>query len=69
MKKAVKKLLFLVCFGGLIYLIATLAQKEEVQKKLFQILGEDRYLALMDKIRLCGDLIMWPVDYIRALLP
>ena len=69
MKKAAKKLLFLVCFGGCAYLLGKLAQKEEVQEKLFAIRGEDTYLAILDKVRLGGDLIMWPIDFVRALLP
>ena len=69
MKKAAKKLLFLVCFGGCGYLLGKLAKKEEVQEKLFQVLGEDAYLAILDKVRLGGDLLMWPIDYVRALLP
>ncbi len=69
MKKAAKKLLFLACFGGFVYLLGKLARKTEVQEKLFQVLGEDTYLAILDTVRLCGDLIMWPVDFVRALLP
>ncbi len=69
MKKAAKKLLFLVCFGGFIYLLAKLLRKDEVQEKLFQVLGEDVYLAILDKVRLGGDLLMWPIDFVRALLP
>ena len=44
-------------------------QKDEVQEKLFEVLGEDVYLAILDKARLGGDLLMWPVDFVRALLP
>ena len=69
MKKAAKNLLFLVCFGGFVYLLAKLLRKDEVQEKLFQILGEDVYLAILDKVRLGGDLLMWPIDFVRALLP
>lgn len=69
MKKAAKKLLFLVCFGGFVYLLAKLLRKDEVQEKLFQVLGEDVYLAILDKVRLGGDLLMWPIDFVRALLP
>ena len=69
MKKAAKKLLFLACFGGFAYLLGKLAQKSEVQEKLIEVLGEDTYLASLDKVRLGGDLIMWPIDYVRALLP
>ena len=69
MKKAAKKLLFLACFGGCAFLIGKLVQKDEVQEKLFAILGEDTYLAILDKVRLGGDLLMWPIDFVRALLP
>ena len=69
MKKAAKKLLFLACFGGIAYLCGKLAKKDEVQQKLFEVLGEDTYLAVLDKVRLGGDLLMWPIDYVRALLP
>ena len=37
MKKAAKKLLFLACFGGFAYLLGKLAQKDEVQEKLFEV--------------------------------
>ena len=69
MKKAIRKFLFLVCFGGFAYLLYKLAQKDEVQEKLFEVLGEDTYLAILDKLRLGGDLLMWPIDFVRALLP
>ena len=68
-KKRAKKLLFLICFGGIAYLMGKLAQKDEIQEKLFEVLGEDVYLAVLDKVRLGGDLLMWPVDFVRALLP
>ena len=51
------------------HLLAKLLRKDEVQEKLFQILGEDVYLAILDKVRLGGDLLMWPIDFVRALLP
>ena len=69
MKKAAKKLLFRACFGGFAYLLGKLVQKDEVQEKLFEVLGEDVYLAILDKARLGGDLLMWPIDFVRALLP
>ena len=69
MKKAVRKLLCLVCCGGFAYVLGKLAQKDEVQEKLFEVLGEDAYLAILDKVRLGGDLLMWPIDFVRALLP
>lgn len=68
MKKA-KKLLVIACLGGVGYLLVKLLKTELGQEKLFEILGEDTYLAILDKVRLLGDLIMWPIDFVRALLP
>lgn len=68
MKKA-KKLLVIACLGGVGYLLVKLLKTELGQEKLFEILGEDTYLAILEKVRLLGDLIMWPVDFVRALLP
>ena len=68
MKKA-KKLLVALCLGCLGYGLAQVLKTDEAQEKLFAILGEDTYLAILDKVRLLGDLIMWPVDFVRALLP
>ena len=68
MKKA-KKLLVIACLGGVGYLLVKLLKTELGQENLFEILGEDTYLAILDKVRLLGDLIMWPVDFVRALLP
>ena len=34
-----------------------------------EALGEDVYLAVQDKVYLLGDLLMWPIDFVRALLP
>ena len=69
MKKKAKKLLVIACFGGVGYLLAKLLKTDAAQKKLFEVLGEDTYLALLDKARLLGDLLMWPIDFVRALLP
>jgi hypothetical protein len=67
--KTLKRLLVLVCIGCLGYGVSKLLHKEWVQEKLFGILGEDTYLTILDKVRLLGDLLMWPVDFVRALLP
>jgi len=67
--KTLKKFLILAVLGCLGYAAAQLFRRDEVQEKLFGILGEDTYLAILDKVRLLGDLLMWPVDYVRALLP
>ena len=68
MKKA-KKFLVLACFGCLGYGLYKLLKTDAAQEKLFGILGEDTYLAIRDKGRLLGDLLGWPIDFVRALLP
>ena len=68
-KKKAKKLLVLICLGGMGYLLAKLLKTDFAKEKLFKILGEDTYLAIEDKVYLLGDLLMWPVDFVRALLP
>ncbi|MBQ2641483.1 MAG: hypothetical protein IJG15_05760 [Lachnospiraceae bacterium] len=67
--KAVKKILGLVLFGGAVWAVSKLVQRDEVEEKLFALFGEDLYLDVLDKLRLVGDLLMWPVDFVRALLP
>jgi hypothetical protein len=67
--RKVKQLLFLICVGCLCYGASKLLRNERVQEKLFSILGEDLYLALLEKARLLNDLLKWPVEYVRALLP
>lgn len=68
MKRA-KKILVLVCFGVLGYGIYKLLKTDAAQEKLFSILGEDIYLAVLDKARLLGDLLGWPIHFVKALLP
>ncbi len=68
MKKA-KKFLVLLCLGCLGYCAAKVLKTDKAQEKLFSVLGEDLYLAILDKVRLVGDLLGWPVDFVRALLP
>ena len=67
--KAVKKILGLVLFGGVVYAVSKLVQRDEVEEKLFALFGADLSLDVLDKLRLVGDLLMWPVDFVRALLP
>ncbi len=68
MKKA-KRFLALVCLGCISVGIGKLLQKDSVRDKLFEVLGEDTYLALDSTIRLLADLVMWPVHFVKALLP
>ena len=41
----------------------------KAQEKLFGLLGEDAYLGILDKLRLAGDLLQWPIEFVKALLP
>ncbi len=67
--KKVKRFLVLACLGCLGYGLVQLIKTDEARDKLFGILGEDLYLAIQDKVYLLGDLLMWPIDFVRALLP
>ena len=67
--KKLKKLFVIACLGGVGYLLAKLLKTDVAQEKLFEVMGEDTYLAVLDKVRLLGDLLMWPIDFVRALLP
>ncbi len=67
--KKLKKLCVIACLGGVGYLLAKVLKTDKAQEKLFEIMGEDAYLAVLDKVRLLGDLLMWPIDFVRALLP
>ena len=67
--KKLKKILFLACFGCLGYALCKLLSTDEAQEKLFGLLGEDTYLNILDKVRLAGDLLQWPIEFVRALLP
>ncbi len=49
--KLIKKLFGLVLFGGIAYGVYKMAQRDEVQETLFELLGEDTYLEAQDKLR------------------
>ncbi|MBQ6465295.1 MAG: hypothetical protein IJJ43_03390 [Oscillospiraceae bacterium] len=67
--KKLKKLFVIACLGGVGYLLAKLLKTDKAQQVLFEVMGEDTFLAVLDKVRLLGDLLMWPIDFVRALLP
>ena len=69
MKKKAKKALVLAVLGGLGYLLVKLLRTDAAQDKLFEILGEDKYLAILEKVNLLGDLLAWPIHFVKALLP
>ncbi len=69
MKGKIKKLFIAVIVGCLSYLAAKLCQKDEVQDKLMSWMGEDLFLVVLSKVRLAGDILAWPIHFVKALLP
>lgn len=69
MKKKGKKLFTALIVGALGYLAAKLCQRDDVQDKLMSWMGEDLFLAVLSKVRLAGDVLAWPIHFVRALLP
>ena len=61
-----KKLIALVGVGGLVYVVAT---NETVKEKLFNGKYEDQILKLIELGYLASDVMMWPVHYVKAILP
>ncbi len=61
-----KKLIALVGVGGLVYVLAT---NETVKEKLFNGKYEDQILKLIELGYLASDVLMWPVHYVKAILP
>ena len=69
MKKKARKFLVLLCLGGIGFGLVKLLALESVKDKLFECMGEDSYLKAEGIVRLLGDLLMWPVHFVKALLP
>lgn len=69
MKKKAKKALVLAVLGGIGYVLVKLLKTEAAQDKLFEVLGEDKYLKILDTVNLLGDLLSWPINFVKALLP
>ena len=61
-----KKLLALAGVGGLAYVLLT---NDAVKEKLFNGKYEDQILKLIDLGYLASDVLMWPVHYVKAILP
>lgn len=57
----------ILCVLG--YGLYKLINTNRAQEALFGLLGEDTYLSILDKVRLAGDLLSWPISFIKALLP
>lgn len=61
-------LLVLFCLTGVGALIWLLF-KDKIMELVFNSKYEDQILKLMDVLRLVWDLVNWPIDFVRALLP
>ena len=57
-----------LCLTGIGVVLCFLL-KDKIKDKFFNAKYEDAIFKVMDVARLATDLLMWPVDYIRAILP
>ena len=62
-----KKLL--VCAGLCGAAFAAAKNVDFIQEKIFNGKNQDEFLKILDAARVAGDFIMWPVHYVKALLP
>lgn len=67
--KTVKKLLGAAAAAGVVFLAVQLIKTDKVQAWLYNGKNEDLTFAVEDKLRLLGDVIAWPVHFVKALLP
>ena len=67
--KIVKKLVCVAAAAGAACLLAQLVKTDKVQEWLYSGEREDITLAVVDKARLLGDLLGWPIHFVKALLP
>ena len=67
--RKLKKIVVGVILCAVGYGLYKLLNTDRAQESLFDLLGEDNYLNILDKVRLVGDLLGWPFEFIRALLP
>lgn len=63
------KLVILGILAAVVGLGYALLKTEFVQSKLYSGANEDKTFAIRDTLRLVGDLLNWPIDFVRALLP
>ena len=68
--KKLKKLFWVVaCIGGVGALGYYLWNNDKARAKFFNSMYEDTILKLMDVGRLALDLLSWPINFVKALLP
>lgn len=58
----------LLCLTGIAGVIVFLFW-DKIKALVFNSKYEDKILSLIDTARLAWDLINWPIDFVRALLP
>lgn len=63
--KFLKVLVFLSGLGAIGYFLF----KDKIKDKFFNSKYEDAYLKAVDVGRLVWDLVNWPIDYVKAILP
>lgn len=69
MKKLKKFFAVILCLSGVGFVAYKFFTSDAAKEKFFNSMYEDKILGLMDTGRLVWDLINWPIDYVRALLP
>ena len=57
-------ILCLAGVGGIAYLL-----KDKIKEAIFNSKYEDEILKLLDVARLALDLLSWPINYVKAILP
>ena len=67
--KIVKKLIGAAVAAGVACLLVQVVKTEKVQSWLYSGKNEDITFAVEEKIRLLGDLLGWPIHFVKALLP
>lgn len=67
--KIVKKLIGAAVAAGVACLLVQVVKTEKVQSWLYNGKNEDITFAVEEKIRLLGDLLGWPIHFVKALLP
>lgn len=67
--KIVKKLIGAAVAAGVACLLVQVVKTEKVQSWLYSGKNEDITFAVEEKVRLLGDLLGWPIHFVKALLP
>jgi hypothetical protein len=69
MKEKLAKLVKAIYVGVVGYAVVKVVKTDTVQEKLFEVLGEDKFLSIQSMVRLALDVLAWPVHFVRGLLP